>query len=263
MWAGLFLVLFMVAFSLAAPWIGPEGYDDQNLMQRLQPPSKDYPLGTDQLGRSVLTRLAWGGRVSLSVALSAMAIGLVGGVAVGSLSGFYGGWVDRILMGLMDMLLAFPSIILAIAIVAALGPGLTNAMIAVGIRGIPTFARLVRGQILSLKNQEFIQAARAVGAGSARILFRHLFPNLIAIVIVMASLDLAANILSLAALSFLGLGAQPPIPDWGGMLDQGRQYLRTAWWLGVFPGLAIMMVVLGFNLLGDGLRDILDPRQKR
>lgn len=261
-WAGGILVLFVLTFTLAANHIGPEGYDDQNLLQRLKPPSKEAPLGTDHLGRSVLTRLAHGGRHTLQVSLVAVAVGGVGGVILGTLSGYYGGWVDRIVMGFIDMLLAFPGVLLAIAIVSVLGPSMVNVMLAIGIRSIPTFARLVRGQVLSVRGWDYIEASRALGASDGRILTRHVFPNIVAPIIVLVSLDLATAVLSIATLSFLGLGAQPPVPDWGGMIEQGRQYVRTAWWLGLFPGLAIMFVVLGFNLLGDGLRDVLDPRLK-
>lgn len=262
MWAGGVLVAMLILFSLAAPVIGPEGIDKQNLMVRLKPPSAEFPLGTDHLGRSILTRLAYGGQYSLKVGLVSVGIGALTGVVVGAVSGFYGGWVDKALMGFVDVLLAFPGILLAIAIVAALGPGLVNVTIAVGIRGMPTFARLVRGQVMSVRGREYVEAAHALGSGDGRIIAKHVFPNILAPVIVLASLDIAAAILSVASLSFLGLGAQPPIPDWGGMIDQGRQYLRTAWWVGVFPGLAIMLTVLGFNLLGDALRDLLDPRLK-
>jgi peptide/nickel transport system permease protein len=262
MWAGGVLVILLLVFAFAAPLIGPEGMDKQDLMMRLKPPSAKFLLGTDQLGRSILTRLAYGGQYSLKVGLVSVAIGAGIGILVGALAGYYGGWVDKVLMGMVDILLAFPGILLAIAIVAALGPGLVNVMIAVGIRGMPTFARLVRGQVLSVRRREYVEAAQALGSSDGRIIARHIFPNIMAPVIVLASLDIASAILSVAALSFLGLGSQPPIPDWGGMIDQGRQYLRTAWWVGVYPGLAIMMTVLGFNLLGDALRDLLDPRLK-
>lgn len=261
-WAGGVLVILLLLISAAAPLVGPEGYDAQNLMLRLKPPSAEYPLGTDHLGRSILTRLAYGGRYSLQVGLISVGIGALGGIIVGAIAGFYGGWVDKVLMGFVDTLLAFPGILLAIAIVAALGPGLTNVMIAVGIRGVPTFARLVRGQVLSAREQDYVQAVRALGSRDARIIIKHIFPNIMAPIIVMASLDIGSAILSAASLSFLGMGAQPPTPDWGGMIDQGRTYLRSSWWVGVFPGLAIMATVLGFNLLGDGLRDVLDPRLK-
>jgi peptide/nickel transport system permease protein len=262
MWVGGLMVILVVAFAMLATFIGPEGFDKQDLMMRLKPPSAMFPLGTDHLGRSILTRLAYGGQYSLKVGLIAVAIGASIGIFTGALAGFYGGWVDRVLMGFVDILLAFPGILLAIAIVAALGPGLVNVMIAVGIRGIPTFARLVRGQVLSVRGREYVEAAHAMGSSDGRIIMKHVFPNIMAPIIVLASLDIASAILSVAALNFLGLGAQPPIPDWGGMIDQGRQYLRSAWWMGVFPGLAIMLTVLGFNLLGDALRDLLDPRLK-
>lgn len=262
MWVGGVLVVMLILFAILASVIGPEGYDKQDLLQRLKPPSAEFPLGTDHLGRSILTRLAYGARTSLQVGVLAVSVGGIAGILIGALAGYYGGWIDRTLMGFIDVLLAFPGILLAIAVVAALGPGLVNVMIAVGIRGMPTFARLVRGQVLSVRNREYVEAASALGAGDARIIRHHIFPNIVAPLIVLASLDIASAILSIAALSFLGLGAQPPVPDWGGMIDQGRQYLRTAWWVGTFPGVVIMITVLGFNLLGDGLRDVLDPRMK-
>ena len=260
--AGAILVVLVLLFALLAPVIGPEGYDAQDLMTRLKPPSGQHVLGTDELGRSILSRLAWGGRYSLEIGLVSVLIGAGVGILIGTISGFYGGLTDRILMGAMDVLLAFPGILLAIAIAAGLGPGLFNLMVAVGVRNVPSFARLVRGQALSVRGLDYVEAVSALGARDERVLARHVLPNILAPIIVLASLNIATAILSAAGLSFLGLGAQPPIPDWGSMINAGRQYLRTAWWIGVFPGLAIMLTVLGFNLMGDGLRDLLDPRLK-
>jgi len=253
------LVFLMALF---AGVIAPNGYDDQNLLTRLKPPSKEFWLGTDQLGRSIFDRIVWGARISLQVGFLATAISLVVGTALGLVAGFYGRWIDRAIMGVMEVFLAFPGILLAIAVVSIFGPGLTNVMIAVGIANVPQFARLVRGSTLAAKELEFIEAERALGVSNGRILVVHILPNIIGPIVVLATLTVGTSILSAAGLSFLGLGAQPPIPDWGGMISQGRQFLRTAWWVGVFPGLAILITVLGFNLLGDGLRDALDPRMR-
>jgi peptide/nickel transport system permease protein len=259
---GAALLGVFLAVSAAAPLLAPLGYDDQDLLRRLRPPSSDFPLGTDSLGRDLLARIVWGARVSLMVGVLAMSLGLIGGSTLGLVSGFYGGGVDRAVMGLMDVLLSFPGILLALAVVAALGPGLYQVMVAVGIQQIPAFSRLVRGSVLTVRKTEYAEAARVVGASDLRIMARHIVPNVISPVIVLASLDIGTAILSSAGLSFLGLGAQPPLPDWGGMINQGRAFLRSAWWVAVFPGLAIMLTVLGFNLFGDGLRDALDPRLK-
>ncbi|MBI4280550.1 MAG: ABC transporter permease [Armatimonadetes bacterium] len=252
--AGVFMV------SLFAPVLAPQGYDDQDLLKRLRPPSPAHALGTDMLGRDLLARIVWGARISLMVGALAVSISLPTGSLLGLLSGFYGGNTDRVIMGLMDVKLAFPGILLALAVVAALGPGLYQVMIAVGVNQIPAFARLVRGSVLSVRKHEYVDAARALGARDVRIMLQHILPNVIAPVVVLATLDVGTAILASAGLSFLGLGAQPPLPDWGGMINQGRAFLRTAWWVGVFPGFAIMLTVLGFNLMGDGLRDALDPR---
>lgn len=260
---GALLLGAFLMISTAAPILAPQGYDDQDLARRLRPPSAAHPLGTDSLGRDLVARIVWGARVSLMVGVLAMNLGLVGGSLLGLISGFYGSGVDRAVMGLMDILLSFPGILLALAVVAALGPGLYQVMIAVGITQIPAFARLVRGSVLTVRRTEYADAARVVGASDLRIMTRHIVPNVASPVIVLASLDIGTAILSSAGLSFLGLGAQPPLPDWGGMINQGRAFLRTAWWVAVFPGLAIMLTVLGFNLFGDGLRDALDPRLRQ
>jgi peptide/nickel transport system permease protein len=259
---GALLVAAFLGVSVLAPVLLPQGYDEQNLTHRLLPPSAGAPLGTDALGRDLLSRIVWGARISLLVGVLAVSLGLVFGSILGMLSGFYGTGLDRAIMGAMDVLLAFPGILLALAIIAALGPGLAQVMVAVGVHEIPSFARLVRGSVLSIRAQEYVDAARALGASDGRIMVRHVAPNVVAPVIVLTSLAIGTTILAAAALSFLGLGAQPPLPDWGGMINQGRAFLRTAWWVGMFPGLAIMLTVLGFNLVGDGLRDALDPRLK-
>lgn len=260
---GALLVVTFLGVSVLAPVLAPQGYDQQDLTRRLLPPSPGAPLGTDALGRDLLSRIVWGARISLLVGILAVSLGLVLGSLLGMVSGFYGTGLDRAIMGTMDVLLAFPGILLALAIIAALGPGLAQVMVAVGVHEIPSFARLVRGSVLSIRTQEYVDAARALGASDARIMIRHVASNVVAPVIVLTSLAIGTTILAAAALSFLGLGAQPPLPDWGGMINQGRAFLRTAWWVGMFPGLAIMLTVLGFNLIGDGLRDALDPRLSR
>jgi ABC-type dipeptide/oligopeptide/nickel transport system permease subunit len=248
--------------SVLAPVLAP--YDPLAIdpMGALQPPSFEHPMGTDPIGRDVLSRVLFGGRISLVVGLVSVGISLAIGVILGLLAGYFGGTVDNVIMRLMDMMLAFAGILLALTIVAVLGPGLTNVMLAVGISGIPNFARLVRGSVLSAKENLYVEAARSIGIRSGRIIFRHILPNVMAPVIVLATLAYGWAILSAASLSFLGLGAQPPTPEWGIMLSDGRGYLREAPWVTFFPGFAIMLTVLSANVLGDGLRDALDPRQR-
>jgi len=224
------------------------------------PGTPGYPLGADQLGRDMLSRLIWGGRISLLIGFSAVMMAMGLGVGIGLLAGFFGGKMDTVVMRLIDILMAFPAILLAITIVASLGPGLRNSMIAVSIVGIPYYARIVRGNALSLRELEFIQAARVIGASNGRIVTRHVFPNILAPLIVAATLDVGWFIMAAAGLSFLGLGAQPPTPEWGVMLSEGRQFIRNAPHLSILPGTAIFLVVLALNFLGDGLRDALDPR---
>ncbi|MGI9273234.1 MAG: ABC transporter permease [Endozoicomonas sp.] len=234
----------------------------QNLGDRLQGPSTQYWLGTDEFGRDIFARLIHGARVSLLVGVLSVGISIIIGGTLGAVSGYYGGKLDDIVMRIMDIFLAVPSILLAIAIVSALGASLMNLMLAIAISNIPTFARVVRASVLSLRDQEFVEAARAIGASDARIILRHIIPNSLAPVIVQGALGVAIAILSTAGLSFIGLGIQPPEPEWGSMLAGGRQYLRHAWHVTTFPGLAIMITILALNLLGDGLRDALDPRLK-
>ena len=225
---GAVLVLAFLGVSALAPVLAPQGYDAQNLTRRLLPPSAAASLGTDSLGRDLLVRIVWGARVSLEVGVLAVGLGLTVGSFFGMLSGFYAGWMDRAIMGAMDVLLAFPGILLALAIIAALGPGLAQVMVAVGAHEIPSFARLVRGSVLTIRTQEYVGAARALGASDARVMIRHVAPNVVAPIIVLSSLAIGTTILAAAALSFLGLGAQPPLPDWGGMINQGRAFLSTA-----------------------------------
>jgi len=234
----------------------------QNLVMRLKGPSAEHIFGLDEFGRDIFLRMLWGTRYSLFLgAIGILASTIVGGT-LGAIAGFYGNAIDNIVMRFMDILLAIPSILLAIAIVAALGPGLVNILIAIAISYIPTFARVVRAKVMSIKDQEFIEAARAVGASDARIIFKYIIPNSLAPIIVQATLGVAGAILSIAGLSFLGLGIQPPMPEWGAMLSNARTYIRDAWHITVIPGLGIMLTILSLNLVGDGLRDALDPRLK-
>jgi len=259
--AGAAFLLLVATISILAPVLAPQDPLEINLSQRLASPgTPGYPLGADQLGRDMLSRLIWGGRISLLIGFSAVMMAMGLGVIVGLLAGFFGGKMDTVVMRLIDILMAFPAILLAITIVASLGPGLRNSMIAVSIVGIPYYARIVRGNALSLREQEFIQAARVIGASNGRIVPRHVFPNTLAPLIVAATLDVGWFIMAAAGLSFLGLGAQPPTPEWGVMLSEGRQFIRNAPHLSILPGTAIFLVVLALNFLGDGLRDALDPR---
>lgn len=259
--AGILLVI--LTLTTVAPMISPYDPVEVNPRARLQPPSLEHPFGTDDFGRDVFTRVLYGGRVSLLVGLISISIACTLGTALGIIAGYYGGITDIVIMRLMDMMLAFPGILLALAIVAILGKSLPNVMIAVGISTIPVFTRIVRGSTLSTREMDYITAARALGSSSNRIMWRHVLPNVITPVIVVATNGIAGAIIAGAALSFLGLGAQPPTPEWGIMLSEGRVYLRAATWITTFPGLAIMVTVLAINLLGDGLRDVLDPRLKK
>ncbi len=257
---GLVIIVVLVLVAVFAPVIAPVPPAQQNLRARLQPPSAEHWFGTDEYGRSVFSRVVYGARVSLLTGtIPVLAAGLIG-TLLGLLAGYYRGWLDNVLMRIMDVLLAFPSILLALAIVGALGPGLTNAVIAVAIVSIPEYARIVRSVVLGTREEEYVQAASAVGVRTPRKLFMHILPSALGPLSVQASLGVGFAILSLAGLSFLGLGIQPPAADWGEMLNRGRRFLPDSDWLLVFPGLAISLTVLGFNLLGDGIRDALDPR---
>ena len=262
---GLVIIVIIVLLAIFADQIA--NYDQvvikQNLRMRLKPPSAQHWLGTDEFGRDIFARLVHGARVSLKVGILAVGIAIAIGGFLGAVAGYYGGKLDNIIMRIMDIFLAVPSILLAIAIVSALGPNLLNLMIAVSISSVPRYARIVRASVLSIRDQEFIEAARAIGANDARIICRHIIPNSLAPVIVQGTLGVAGAILSTAGLSFIGLGIQPPAPEWGSMLSGGRQYLRYAWWVTTFPGVSIMITILSLNLLGDGLRDALDPRLKQ
>lgn len=261
--AGLILLLIFAVLALAAPWLSPVDPLHQNISAGLTPPSRAYPLGTDKLGRDLLSRMLYGARISLRVGLLVVISAGGFGAWVGLVAGYLRGWVDEALMRVTDIFFAFPSLILAMAIAGALGPSLQNALIAVAVVSWPVYARLVRSQVLALREQEFVQAARAIGAGGGRILFSHLLPNTVAPLLVQASFDMGATILAVAGLSFIGFGAQPPTPEWGVMISEGRNYITTQWWLTAVPAAAILLLVAAFNLVGDGLRDVLDPRLRR
>jgi peptide/nickel transport system permease protein len=256
------IVSIFVLVALLASVVAPYPPDEGDLGLRLKPPSRAHWLGTDALGRDILSRVIYGAQVSLQIQVVAVLIALVLGTLLGMFGGYYGGLTDNVIMRFMDILLAFPGIFLAISIIAVLGPGLLNLMLAAGIYSVPQFARIVRGSILSLKEKEFIEAARAAGESDTSILFRYLLPNAMAPIIIQTTLRMATVLLTASGLSFLGLGVQPPQAEWGAMLSNARPYLITSPHVATFPGLAIMLVVMGFNLFGDGLRDSLDPRLK-
>ncbi|SKC36691.1 ABC transporter permease [Maledivibacter halophilus] len=257
------IVLILLSFcAIFANHIAPEGYDDQNLSRRFSFPNKENLLGTDNFGRDILSRMIYGSRVSLTVGFIAVGMAVVIGGGLGAVAAFYGNKVDNIIMRAMDILLAIPGMLLALSLAAALGPGLNNMMIAIGVGNIPSYARVVRASVLTVKEQEYVEAARSIGASDFRIIFGHIIPNAMAPIIVQATLGVAGAILSAAALSFLGLGIQPPYPEWGAMLSGARQYIRDYWYMTTFPGLMIMITIYCLNVLGDGLRDALDPRLK-
>ncbi len=259
---GIAIVVFFLILAVAVPVVFPyDAKTDSDLVSQLLEPSAEHWMGTDEQGRDVLVRIANGARPSLGVGLGAVSIAVLIGTLLGLVSGFAGKSLDLGIMFAMDILLAFPGLLLAIAVVALLGPGLVNSMMAISVVSIPVYARIARSTVLSLKEQEFVTAARCVGAPASRILFHHVFPNSLSPILVQGTLGIASAILEIAALGFLGLGQQPPYPEWGAMLADSVKYLTSgSWWVLLFPGLAIMMTVLGFNLLGDGLRDALDPR---
>lgn len=262
---GLVILLLLVVGAIFADVIADYNTKvvAQNISERMQGPSAAHWFGTDEFGRDIFARIVHGSRVSLVVGLLSVSISLTIGGTLGAFAGFYGGKVDNVIMRIMDIFLAVPNILLAITIVAALGTNLRNVMLAIGISGIPTFARVVRAAVMGVKDQEFVESARAIGANSVTIIFREILPNCMAPIIVQATLSVASAILSTASLSFIGLGVQPPDPEWGAMLSSGRNYLRDAMHITLFPGLAIVITILALNLLGDGLRDALDPRLKQ
>lgn len=259
--AGLGVIALLVVLSLLGPLLAPYGPNAVDVSRALQPPSAQHWFGTDDLGRDVLSRVVLAAKVSLQVSLISVSIAMVVGVALGLVAGYFRGWVDTVVMRVVDVLFAFPIMLLAIAIVAVLGPGLNTATVAIGVVYVPVFARVTRASALALREETFVRAAVSIGARPVRIIRTHVLPNVTAPIIVQTSLSLAFAILSEAALSFLGLGVQPPQPSWGRMLFDGKAF-TDAWWMSVFPGLAIFLTVLAFNLVGDGLRDVLDPRQR-
>jgi peptide/nickel transport system permease protein len=256
------VLLLIVAIAVFGGAVAPSGPNDIDILHRLQPPSSRHLFGTDDLGRDILSRVILGSSVSLRVGFLSVALALVVGTLAGLLAGFYGGWADDVLMRIMDMLFAFPAVLLAIAVLAVRGPGPNNAILAIAVVYVPIFARVTRASVLGVREEVYVRASRSVGASDLRLLWRHVLPNAAPPIIVQTSVSLAFAVLAEAALSFLGLGTQPPNPSWGLMLAEGRGYIQLAWWLAFFPGMAIVVTVLCFNLLGDGLRDVLDPRQR-
>jgi peptide/nickel transport system permease protein len=260
--AGGIVVILLFAISFLAPYISPYDPAAIDVTARLQAPSKAHPFGTDQLGRDILSRMIWGSRISLKVGFVAVGIATAIGIILGALSGYYGGWVDSVIMRFVDLMLCFPAFFLILAVIAILEPSIWNIMIVIGVTGWMGVARLVRAEFLTLKGRDFVQAARAMGANDGRIIFGHILPNALAPVLVSATLGVAGAILTESALSFLGIGVQPPTPSWGNILTEGKDNISIAWWLSMYPGLAILVTVLGYNLLGEGIRDSLDPRLK-
>lgn len=260
---GLVVIILLILCALFPSAIAPYGYDDQNLSEQFIAPCLAHPFGTDNFGRDILSRVIYGCRVSLLIGLISVSISCVLGVMLGCIAGYYGNKVDNLVMRFIDIMLAIPQMLLAMSIVAALGIGTENLILAIAIGSVPGYARIVRGSILSVKGQEFIEAARSIGASDFRIITRHIVPNCLAPIIVQATMSIASAILSTASMSFIGLGIEPPTPEWGSMLSAGRAYLRDHWFVVTFPGVAIMLTVFAFNLFGDGLRDALDPKLKQ
>ena len=260
---GLIILVMLVFIAVFAEWIAPYDYAAQDLMESFEPPSSKHWFGTDEFGRDILSRIIFGGRVSLQVGIVAVALALFAGGALGAAAGYYGGRTDEIIMRVMDILISVPRILLSIAIAAVLGPGMLNLMIAIAIASTPNFARIIRGAVLSIVGNEYVEAARCMGATDTWIIVRHILPNCSGSIIVQTTLSVATAILAASSLSFLGLGIQPPYPEWGAMLSAARGYLRDDAYMTIFPGLAIMVTIMSLNFLGDGLRDAFDPKQKR
>jgi peptide/nickel transport system permease protein len=262
----LVIVLILILGAIFAPWLTPypeQGRGEPNLAEKMQAPSREHPMGTDRMGRDMLARILFGGRNSLSIGFLVVGIAILVGAPLGAIAGYFGGWVDNVIMRITDVFLSFPALLLALAIAAALGPSFVNAMIAIAFVWWPWYARIVRAQTISVKERSFIEAARGIGVGNWKIITRHVLPNVTTPVLVAATIDVGAAILTGATLSFLGLGVQPPTPDWGKMVDIGRQYMLVAPWYAAFPGLSIFLMALSMNLIGDGIRDVLDPRTRR
>jgi peptide/nickel transport system permease protein len=259
---GLCIIVVVLFIMVAAPWIAPYNPDKLDLLHRLAPPSLAHFFGTDEVGRDIFSRVLWGARTSVTVGLAIVAISMGFGTIIGAFSGLVGGRVDTLIMRFMDVVLSFPSFVMAMALAAALGPNLINAMLAIAVVRIPFYVRLARGQALSLRSKPYVKAAMSFGAPRVQIMRRHIMPNAMAPIIVQATLDIGLAILTASALSFIGLGAQQPTAEWGAMVATGRDYLLDQWWYPTFPGLAILITAVGFNLLGDGLRDMFDPRMR-
>jgi peptide/nickel transport system permease protein len=263
MLAGSGLVLLLLIISLLAPWLAPFDPGKIDLTNVLASPSMKHFFGTDQLGRDVLSRMIWGARISLKVGFVATGVAIIIGTILGALAGYYGGWVDSVIMRFVDIMLCFPTFFLILAVIAFLEPSIWNIMIIIGLTGWMGVTRLVRADFISLRERDFVKAARAIGAGDMRIIFLHILPNAMASILVAATLGIAGAILTESALSFLGIGVQPPTPSWGNILTAGKDNIDIAWWLSLYPGLAILITVVGYNLLGEGIRDSLDPRLKK
>ena len=259
------IIILLVAGAILAPVLVPYPEDvySTHIENKLQPPSEEHIMGTDELGRDVFSRVVYATRVSISTAIIAVGVALLIGVPLGAIAGAFGGWIDNIIMRITDIFLSFPPLLLAIALVALLGSGLTNAIIAIVVSWWPWYTRLVRGQAISIKERKFVQAAETIGTSKAKIIFKHIIPNCISPVIVQASMDIGGVIMTVASLSFLGLGAQAPTPEWGFMISTGRAFFPDKWWCCIFPGIAIFLTVLSFNLLGDAIREILDPKTRK
>ena len=258
--AGSVIVAFLFVVSILAPWVSPHDPTAIDLKNILQPPSAEHWFGTDQLGRDVMSRMIWGAQISLKVGFVSTGIAILIGAILGSVAGYYGRWVDAVIMRFVDIMLCFPTFFLILAVIAFLEPSIWNIMIIIGATGWMGITRLVRADFISLKERDFVQAARVIGASDARIIFIHVLPNCMASVLVAATLGVAGAILTESALSFLGIGVQPPTPSWGNILTAGKDNIDIAWWLSLYPGLAILVTVLGYNMLGEGIRDSLDPR---
>lgn len=259
---GLAIIVLLLLVAAFAPWLAPYSAVQGDLANRLQPPSFAHWMGTDELGRDILSRVIYGARITLMIVLLVAVISAPLGLIIGTVSGYFGGWIDRVLMGLTDIFLSLPRLIMALAFVAALGPGIENAVIAIAITAWPVYARIARAEVLTFRNAEFLEAVRMQGASWVRIITRHVMPLCMSSTIVRVTLDMAGIILTAAGLGFLGLGAQPPLPEWGAMISRGRSFILDQWWVATMPGFAIVIVSLGFCLFGDGLRDVLDPKQR-
>lgn len=259
---GLLIIVGLLLVAALAPWLAPYSPIEGDLTNRLQPPSAQHWMGTDELGRDILSRVIFGARITLMIVIMVAVIAAPVGLVIGTAAGYFGGWIDRILMGLTDIFLSLPRLILALAFVAALGPGIENAVIAIAITAWPVYARIARAEVLTFRNAEFLDAVRMQGASSLRIIGLHVIPLCMPSAIVRVTLDMAGIILTAAGLGFIGLGAQPPLPEWGAMISRGRSFILDQWWVATMPGFAIVVVSLGFCLFGDGLRDVLDPKQR-